>query len=77
MTSTADVGAGTLRAQVAAAGANDVIVFAPEIAGSTITLGSPIDVGVDVTLEGAETSAGQAAELLAQAGEEEDFDFHL
>src|SRR5262249_23505354 len=39
-----DHGPGTLRAEIAAAQPNDVIVFSPKLGGKTITLSSELDI---------------------------------
>ena len=58
VTSSADSGAGTLRADVAAASSGDTIVFDPSLNGQTITLTSgQLDISKDLTIQG--PGAGQ------------------
>jgi hypothetical protein len=58
VTSAADSGAGTLRADIAAAKAGDTIVFAPSLDGKTITLSSgELNITKGVTIQG--PGAGQ------------------
>ena len=52
VTNTNDTGAGSLRAALAAAQDGDTIVFAPDIAGGTITLDSTLTVAAGVTIDG-------------------------
>jgi hypothetical protein len=52
VTSAADSGTGSLRAEVAAAASGDTIVFAPNLAGQTISLNSTIDINNNVTIQG-------------------------
>src|SRR5262249_51099930 len=47
-----DSGVGSLRAEIAAASTGDKIVFAPSLAGQTITLASQLAVGKSVDIEG-------------------------
>ncbi|MBW4467654.1 MAG: hypothetical protein KME07_19685 [Pegethrix bostrychoides GSE-TBD4-15B] len=54
VTSTADSGAGSLRAAVTAAGSDDTIRFAPALANQTISLNSRVEIapGKNLTLDG-------------------------
>jgi len=51
VTSTNDSGAGSLRAQIAAAGSGGTIDFAPSVAGQTITLSSELVISKDLTIQ--------------------------
>ena len=58
VTSPKDHGPGTLRAEIAAANTNDVIVFSPKLAGQTITLTTgELDITKNLTIQG--PGAGQ------------------
>ena len=53
VTNNLDSGAGSLRAEIAAAKSNDTIVFAPALAGKTITLTSgELDITKNLTIQG-------------------------
>jgi hypothetical protein len=53
VTSAADSGPGSLRAEIAAAKNNDTIVFAPSLNGQTITLTSgELDINTNLTIQG-------------------------
>ena len=58
MLNTGDAGADTLRGNVAAASPGDTIDFLPAVQAGTITLLSPINIPVDVTITGGPTTQG-------------------
>ncbi len=71
VTDAGDSGPGTLREAVAAAAPGDAVVFAPELAGATIALASPIVIDLDGELSisaadapGATLDGGDATRLL-------------
>ncbi|NJM11216.1 MAG: DUF4347 domain-containing protein [Synechococcaceae cyanobacterium SM1_2_3] len=51
VTNTGDSGAGTLRNAASSAASGDIIQFASSINGSTITLGTPITLAANITLD--------------------------
>jgi hypothetical protein len=59
VTTNADSGPGSLRAEIAAAQSGDTIVFAPSVAGTTITLTSgELLINKSLTIQGPETISG-------------------